>query len=247
MKRRNFLRLCATSSLGLVGVPGAFATGDARGPACYWARLRFPGPGIPERGWRAEPPSDLLLIQAIRDRTSINLVQHWFVADVDKLESLIQFPFVFMHGNYAPTLTDAHRANLREYLVRGGFLFAEDCVNTEGVNDQFFQGMATVDFPRMFPEAKLERLPLSHPVFHCYYDLPRGLPHMQGVEHGLHGLTVNGRLIAFLSPSDIHCAWTNRDFAYGPGKQEAAFQMAINIYLFAMNQTGVIDPLPRPR
>jgi hypothetical protein len=131
-------------------------------------------------------------------------------------------------------LSDAHRANLREYLLRGGFLFAEDCVNSASAGDDFFRGMAGVDFPKMFPEAKLERLPLDHPVFHCFYDFPQGIPHMHGIPHGLHGLTLNGRLLALLSPSDIHCGWTNGDKWYGHVKQVQSIQMGINIYLYAM-------------
>lgn len=181
---------------------------------------------------------DLNLIRAIRAQTSANVTEQWFVADVASLDSMVQFPFLFMHGNYAPHLADTHRANLREYLLRGGFLFAEDCVNANSRGDDFFRRMANVEFPGMFPEAKLERLAYDHPAFHCFYNFKRGIPHMQGVEHGLHGITINGRLLALLSPSDIHCGWTNGAKWFGRAKQIQAFQMGINIYLYAMTQPG---------
>jgi len=57
---------------------------------------------------------------------------------------------------------------------------------------------------------------------------------MQGVRHGLHGLFLNGRMVALLSPSDIHCGWANGDAWFGHQKQVAALQMGINIYLYAM-------------
>ncbi len=214
------------------------AAENVRGPACPWARLRFSTLGRDQDDWGVEPVGDLNLIRAIRAQTSANVTEQWFVADVASLDSMVQFPFLFMHGNYAPHLADTHRANLREYLLRGGFLFAEDCVNANSRGDDFFRRMANVEFPGMFPEAKLERLAYDHPAFHCFYNFKRGIPHMQGVEHGLHGITINGRLLALLSPSDIHCGWTNGAKWFGRAKQIQAFQMGINIYLYAMTQPG---------
>lgn len=239
MTRKRFITLLAATGVICLGLPRSLAAGaSTRGPASPWARLRFSTLGRDQDDWGVEPVGDLNLIRAIREQTSANVTEEWFVADVASLDSMIQFPFLFMHGNYAPDLAVAHRANLREYLLRGGFLFAEDCVNERGRRDDFFRRMADVEFPRMFPETKLERLPYNHPIFHCFHDFKRGLPHMQGVEHGLHGLTINGRLLALLSPSDIHCGWTNGERWFGRAKQIQAFQMGINIYLYAMTQAG---------
>jgi hypothetical protein len=241
MTRQRFIALLAAGGAMCLGLPfSVFAEEKTRGPICSWARLRYPSPGREVDDWGAEPAGDLNLLRAIREQTSANVTEEWFVADVASLDSMIQFPFLFMHGNYAPMLSDSHRANLREYLLRGGFLFAEDCINDRSRGDDFFRRMAEVDFPKMFPETKLERLPFDHPVFHCFHNFKAGLPHMQGVPHGLHGLTINGRLLALLSPSDIHCGWANGDKWFGHGKQVQAFQMGINIYLYAMMQAGVV-------
>jgi hypothetical protein len=239
MTRKRFITLLAAGGAACFGLPFSLpAAEDTRGPACPWARLRFSTLGRDHDDWGVEPAGDLNLIRAIREQTSANVTEQWYIADVASLDSMTQFPFLFMTGNYAPNLTDAHRANLREYLLRGGFLLADDCVNERSRGDDFFRRMADVDFPKMFPETKLERVPNSHPVFHCFHDFKRGLPHMQGVEHGLHGLTINGRLLALLSPSDIHCGWANGEKWFGRGKQIQAFQMGINIYLYAMMQAG---------
>ena len=239
MTRQRFIALLAAGGATCLGRPfSLLAAENTRGPASPWARLRYSSLGRDADDWGVEPAGDLNLIRAIRAQSSANVTEEWFVADVARLDSMTQFPFLFMHGNYTPMLTDPQRANLREYLLRGGFLFAEDCVNDRGRGDDFFRRMAEVEFPKMFPEAKLERLPYDHPVFHCFHEFKRGIPHMQGVEHGLHGLTINGRLLALLSPSDIHCGWANGEKWFGRGKQVQAFQMGINIYLYAMTQVG---------
>jgi hypothetical protein len=166
----------------------------------------------------------------------------WNVAEVDRLPTMTAFPFLFMHGDVAPEFDDAQRANLREYLLRGGFLFAEDCVNGKrhsgSRGDEFFRQMAEVELPKIFPDARLERLPFDHPVFQCFYHFTEGIPHMQGQPHGLHGITIDGRVVALLSPSDNHCGWANGDRWFGHEKRVQALQMGVNIYLYGMTQQG---------
>jgi hypothetical protein len=166
------------------------------------------------------------------------------------------YPFLFMHAEAPPDLDAADRVNIREYLLRGGFLFAEDCVDDKGLkigghasgghtSDKFFLRMAE-ELPLILPEATFERLPLDHPIFNCYYHLSGGIPHMQGTAHGLHGVTYNGRLVAVLSPSDIHCGWTGYFSEY---QRRAALKMGTNIYLYAMTQGtgGKIGSSPGPQ
>jgi non-heme chloroperoxidase len=59
-------------------------------------------------------------------------------------------------------------AGLRAYLNSGGFLFAND---DYGMDQSFRREIA-----RVFPDQKLIELPFSHPIYHCFYDFPHGLP-----------------------------------------------------------------------
>ncbi len=230
------------SFLGLNWVSRVQAATKHRGSTTPWARLKYPLDGIDQEDWGVHPQGDLNLIDQVRDHTTIDLHNRWNVADVADLTAMSAFPFIFMHADERPFLDDQARANLREYLLRGGFLFAEDCVIGRGNhgrnnrNDFFFRTMAE-ELPRILPEAKFEKLPNDHPVFHCLFDFRDGLPHMQGTPHGAHGLTLNGRLLALLSPSDLHCAWTNGDVWFGTEKKTQAMRMGTNIYVYAMTQT----------
>jgi len=244
ISREKFLKLLAAGGASLLGFSANLFGEQNRGPVSPWARLKYPGRGGDNDDWNVHPNGDLNLLDAMREETTLNVDKRWNVAEVDKLSTLTPFPFLFMHGDVAPELDDAERANLREYLLRGGFLFAEDCVNGKrhhgSLSDEFFMQMAEVEIPKIFPDAKLERLPFDHPVFHCFYHFNEGQPHMQGRQHGLHGVTVDGRLVMLLSPADTHCGWTNGDRWFGRGKQMQAFQMGCNIYLHAMTQQGSI-------
>ncbi len=241
--RAQFLKLLATGGASFLGLHYSLpAFAGQRGPLSPWARLRFTCRGGDTDDWNVHPNGDLHLIDAVRDQSTANVEKRWNVADVAQLDSLVPFPFLFMHSEMAPELSETDRANLREYLLRGGFLFAEDCVmgkhRSDRSGDEFFRRMAEVDIPKILPEAKLERIPNDHPVFHCYHDFQNGLPHMQGVRHGLHGMTLDGRLVALLSPSDIHCGWTNGDRWFGNGKRSQALKMGVNIYLHAMSRAA---------
>jgi Domain of unknown function (DUF4159) len=242
MNRQAFLRLLAAGGASFLGLR-ALGQGAAS-PGTPWGRLRYRSLGGDTTNWGVHPQGDLNLIDHLHDNTTVRLERRWNVADVASLAELTAYPFLFMHGERPPELTDAECKNLREYLLRGGFLLAEDCVigsNTMGFdirNDHFFRRMAETDLARILPEAKLRRLPDDHPVFHTVFDLPRGLPHMQGTPHGLHGLVLDGRIVALLSPSDIHCGWVNGDNWFGPGKAREAFRMGANFYAFAMTQTA---------
>jgi hypothetical protein len=246
MNRQAFLKLLATggaSFLGLRALGQPAATPPATPYATPWGRLRYRSLGGNTTNWGVHPQGDLNFIDHLHENTTVRLDRRWNVADVASLDQLTAYPFLFMHGERPPELSDAECANLREYLKRGGFLLAEDCVigsNTMGANnrnDHFFRRMAEYDLARILPEGRLRRLPPDHPVFHNVFDFREGLPHMQGTPHGLHGLDYEGRIVALLSPSDIHCGWTNGDRWFGNGKTRQALQMGANFYTFALTQT----------
>ena len=247
--RQTFLKLLAAGGAAFFGLPASrtllTAEEAVRGPVSPWARLKYTCTGGDDDDWNVHPNGDMNLIDSIREQSSANVAKKWNVAEVAKLETMTPFPFLFMHSEVSPELEDSERANLREYLLRGGFLFAEDCVNgkmrSDRSGDMFFRRMIEVELPKVLPQAKVERLAYDHPVFHCFYHFENGSPHMQGIRHGLHGIMVDGRLVGLLSPSDLHCGWSNGDRWFGRGKQIQAFQMGINIYLYAMTQAGSLS------
>ena len=242
--REHFLKLVAAGGASFLGLNGlASATDLIKGPSVPWGRLRYTGENGDQEDWHVHPQGDLNLLDSLRAQSSINIDKKWNVAEISDINSMAQYPFLFMHGEVEPVLDDTAKANLREYLLRGGFIFAEDCVNGYGHhgsnrrNDYFF--LSVIDqLPAILPGSKLEKLPFDHPVFHCFHHFDDGIPHMQGTPHGLHAITYDGRVVALISPSDLHCGWTNGDVWFGPGKSRLAMQMGMNIYLFAMTQAA---------
>ncbi len=243
LTREQFLKLVAAGGAAFLGLNSPALGQDApKGPPVPWGRLKFIGEEGDTEDWHVHPHGDINLMDLIRDETSTNLQKKWNVADVADLSTMTPYPFLFMHGEVGPVLSDTDKQNLREYFLRGGFLFAEDCVKGYGHhgmnrnNDYFFRAMMA-QLPSVLPDAKIEQLPMDHPLFHCFYHFDEW-PHMQGTPWGPHGLIHDGRLVALISPSDLHCGWTNGDQWYGYGKQKKALEMGANIYLYAMTRAA---------
>jgi len=241
LERRRFLKILAGAA-GFLNVPAPLIrAAEPKGSQVSWGRLKFASAGADQMNWGVHPQGDINMVDYLSANSSVQISNKWNVADVAKIGEMAKFPFLYMHSEDTPALDDAARANIREYLLRGGFLFAEDCVIGRGThgrnneNDFFFLGMME-ELPRIMPEAKLERLPNDHPVFHTAYHMKNGMPHMQGTQHGLHGLTLDGRVLALLSPSDLHCGWTNGYNWFSAEKVDLAMKMGTNIYTFAMTQ-----------
>ncbi|PCJ57973.1 MAG: hypothetical protein COA79_14475 [Planctomycetota bacterium] len=211
-----------------------------KGSRSTWARMKFKviaGPTQRHKAdwdWHAHPVGDLNMISHIRKNTSANLKMDWGIADLNKPKEVFSFPFIFMHAEMEPIFSQENLDTLREYLLRGGFLYIEDCVYKNGQEDTFFQSMMR-HMQAILPEATIKKLDKDHEVFNCYYKFPQGMPYIQGVkgEHfGLFGVYYKGRIVAMLSPTDLHCAWVGAWF--GKHTTKESYKMGLNLYVYAM-------------
>ncbi len=199
----------------------------------YWARVHFSSDtSVPDQ-WNISPFGDAFFLDRLREQTGIQVDDAWHVAPLNNLNELTKYPLLFMTADGDFACTPQEFANLKEYLLRGGFLFADDCVyGREG--DLFFQGFKS-KIENAFGK-KMVKLPDSHEIYHTLYDLQGGLPYMQGQPHGGWALFLEGRMVIFLSSSDIHCGWcsaSGRNW-FSRQKGEDALKMGINIVIYAM-------------
>ena len=208
-----------------------------RGSRVSWCRLKFPVRGSSSResawDWHAHPSGDVKMIQVLRDYTSINLKQEWNVADITDLDKMCAFPLIFMHGQRMININKKAKNNLKEYVLRGGFLLIDDCVyNKYSAPDMFFRSMMR-ELYKLFPGIKLKKLKTKNKLFKCYFKLYRW-PHMQGRDNGIYAAYYKKRLIAFLYSNDLHCGWVDAGwFSYT--KTQNAYKMGVNLYIYAMN------------
>ena len=80
-------------------------------------------------------------------------------------EEIFEYPFIYACEIGYLSLSDAEVANLREYLLRGGFLMVDDFrLDFEWQN-------WLREIRKVLPEYRLRRLQVNHPIFHCFFDL----------------------------------------------------------------------------
>lgn len=162
-------------------------------------------------------------------------------------ERLADHPIVFMHGRRAFQFSAGERTALAQYLRRGGFLFADAICASEPFNAAFRAEMKAI-----LPEATMERLPASHPLFTSEFrghDLTTvTLRDPEARDTGdpltarrvaipplLEVLKIEGRIAVVLSPYDISCALENHASLDCKGYIPAdAAKLAVNVLLYAL-------------
>ena len=95
-----------------------------------------------------------------------SIIEKRLVAPTDP--KLLDYPIVFMHGRRAFTFSAAERKALKDYLDRGGFLFADAiCANKE------FADRLRAELKAIYPDAQFTRIPPTHS------DVHRRIPRLQ--------------------------------------------------------------------
>jgi Domain of unknown function (DUF4159) len=192
------------------------------------ARVRYGGGG----DWYTGPSTLPNVLSAIRERTGIPVQTR--PPDVQLTDpELWNYPYLFITGHGNIHFTDDEVKALRAYLLQGGFLHADD---DYGMDKSFRREMR-----RVFPQDTLVEIPASYPVYHSFYDFPKGLPKIEyhdGLPAQGLGIFHNGRLLVFYSyQSDLGDGWEDPEtHDTPPALRQAALRMGVNLYVFAMSQ-----------
>jgi hypothetical protein len=199
------------------------------------------------RGWAIDyPGGDCKFMGSIHRLTGINVHPDPNVKEI-LAEDLFKFPYVYAVevGGMLIDLQEAEQ--LREYLLRGGFLHVDDFWGQREFGN-FAEQIA-----RVFPEHKLERLPLSHPIFHTFFDIDQivQVPARNSgcaddgitwedpndTEPGMFGISDDkGRLMVIATyNTDLGDAWEYMDLPCYKAKFSGfAYRMGLNIMIYAM-------------
>lgn len=190
------------------------------------ALLKYKGGG----DWYANPTSLPNLIRFCNENLQTDLAGAPATVEPGNRE-IFNYPYVHMTGHGNVVFTEVEVQNLREYLLGGGFLHADDNY-----------GLATVfrrEMKKVFPEDELVEIPWEHPIFHQKYNFPQGLPKIH--EHDAKrpqafGIIKEGRLVVlFTFETDLGDGWEDPEVHNDPeNKRQQALQMGANIisYVF---------------
>lgn len=149
---------------------------------------------------------------------------------------LIESPILYFNGHQAPFLTGQQKELIKQYVEKGGFLFAEACCGSEPFARGFAELMA-----ELFPENELKPMPKEHPIWRAFAPVsPADFPGLQCLDRGC-------RTVAVLSTEPLAGYWEESRFVPGPGKPannrgERSYKLAGNIIAYA---TGMEPPRQR--
>jgi len=214
-----------------------------------FARLRYPSlrGSFSWRGggsWGTDyPKADRQFVQGVRRLTRIHTRSVEEVVDLES-DAIYNWPWIYgvEVGHWG--LTDKQAAKLRDYLLRGGFLMADDFHGT------FEWDVFMASMSRVFPDRQVVDLPNKDALFHVLYDLDERfqVPGIQmfrsgrtyeqdGFEAAWKGIYDDrGRLmVAICHNMDLGDAWEWADSPRYPERYASlAYRVGINYIIYAM-------------
>lgn len=199
--------------------------------ALIMAQLRHNG------DWSPDPIAVARLMSHLREEANLRVSlkrKELSLEDPD----LYEYPILYLTGHHNFTFTDSEIKRLRDYLEKGGFLFADACCGRETF-DQAFR----VLMQKMFPDVPMTPVPSLHPVFQLGHPLTQvqykafmGRERPETQLPKLEMLSLNNRACLIYSPEDLGCALEDHVCIECRGlHRESALQLATNIILYGLN------------
>ena len=192
------------------------------------ALLKYNGGG----DWYANPTSLKNLIKFANQNINTSLNPEPATVDVGSSD-IFNYPFIHMTGHGNVVFSPQEAANLRNYLIGGGFLHIDD---NYGLNQYIRREMKKV-----FPELDFVELPFSFPIYHQKFNFSNGFPkiheHDNKPPQGF-GLVWEGRLLCFFSyESDLGDGWEDKEIHKDSDEvRNKALQMGANILQYVFTQ-----------
>lgn len=133
----------------------------------------------------------------VAKQTNLNVGRNFVPVRLDA-DAAFDFPFCVWSGEDDFSLTKKERDNLRKYLLNGGFI-----LSSPGCSDPRWDTALRRELKLVFPEYKLVKLPMTHPVFSTVNAIAR-LTDKQGKVAYIEGMEVNGRLVMVYSKDGLN-------------------------------------------
>lgn len=147
---------------------------------------------------------------------------------------LFDYPFVYLTGHGNIRWDEREIENLRQWMQRGGFLYADD---DYGMDESFRR-----EIKRVFPEYDLVEIDSTFPLYNCFYDFSVGLPkihqHDEKPPQSFGVFDENGRLLCLYTyESNISDGWADPSTHKDPDEvREQALQFGCNIVYYLLSR-----------
>ncbi|HEY8520040.1 MAG TPA: DUF4159 domain-containing protein [Gammaproteobacteria bacterium] len=199
------------------------------------ARWRFGTNGlIGHTGWTHNyPSSDRNFNEFIKQATGIDVeIASYRIVDLAS-DEVFDYPFAYVSEPGEMELTEQEVRNLREFVLRGGFVLMDDfdgLLQLENMREQV---------RRAFPDRPFLPIPLDHRIYSAHFELPdleRMSPYVPGGQIVYYGLLNDDGEVAIAAGynNDLANFWDWYDEARMPLEPAAdAFRIGINFVIWA--------------
>lgn len=145
---------------------------------------------------------------------------------------LFSYPFVHMTGHGNVVFSDSDSANLKTYLLAGGFLHIDD---NYGMNEYVRK-----EIKKIFPTNDLVEIPATHLIFQKPYSFPNGLPKIHehdGKRPQAFGIFIKNKLVLLYTyECDLGDGWEDAEVNNDPKEiRDKALKMGANIISYIFN------------
>lgn len=166
--------------------------------------------------WKEDPSTIPNLLNELGRRTKIEVSLERKHLNFKQREELFKYPIVYMNGHSSFTFKEEEVNNLREYLTKGGFLFV---INDMGTGGDFEKSLK-IEMKKVFSDASFEKVPMSHPIHHSFYNfggkLPFGL-YRNGAPEPYAIYHKDRMVVYYLATDDVCDAWAEAEPPRFPG------------------------------
>jgi hypothetical protein len=167
--------------------PPRFPTATTFDGNFHFCRVMFDSDRREKQGWSTDyPGADINLSVRLAELTKIRVTM---ISDNEESvpdavvvrltdDALFHCPFALMEDAGTARFSDAEVKRLREYLLKGGFLFVSD-YHGVAARQQFDEEIGRVLPPDKYPEVDLT--PPDHPLWRMMFPVPQ-LPQMASIQ-----------------------------------------------------------------
>ena len=186
--------------------------------------------------WDSAPLVPANIIDTIARYTSIPVAPAGVVVPLASPD-LMRFPFAFLTGHLPVRFTGAERERLREWIARGGFLFADD--HNHDIDGQFHKTV-TEELTRAL--GPLRDVPNDSPLYRAFFTFGDGPPATGHELNGWGDNLVHKHLRAVMREGRIAVLYSNKDYSsewgYHPDNKRFLSvdntKFAVNVVVYAL-------------
>jgi hypothetical protein len=188
--------------------------------------------------WDSAPLVPANVIDSIARYTSIDVAPTGAIVALSSRD-IFRHPLMYLTGHLPVRFTTAERANVSEFVRRGGFLFVDD--HNHDI-DGAFHKTATEEIARSV--APLVEVPNDHPLYRAFFHFEEGPPttshELNGwgdnlVHKHLQGVMRDGRIAVLYSNKDYSSEW-----GYHPDNKRFLAvdntKFAVNLVVYALTR-----------